>query len=173
MQQPRAAYPAEPGPIGTARDGTAVILAGMTPDAAAALGSGLAAIDPWARVDYGSARFARFLDAREDGAQRYRIDAAGALAGAMVVRNPWLAGPYLNTLGLLPGCSGRGIGDVVLTWFETEARHAKARNIWLCVSSFNAGAQRFYRTHGFERTASFDNLAFDGFDEILMRKRLV
>ena len=169
MENAQPPYHADPGPIGTSRDSLAVALAAMTPDAAARLGAGLAVIDPWARVNYSPVRFADFFAGREDGAQRYQILAEGKLAGAMVVRNPWLAGPYLNILGLLPGCSGHGIGHVALGWFEAEARRAKFRNIWLCVSCFNRGAERFYRAHGFERSATLDNLAFDGFDEILMR----
>lgn len=165
-------YRAEPGQIGTAGNGTAVTLAAMTPEAAGVLGTGLAAIDPWARVNYSPARLANFFATREDGAQRYQVIVAGHLAGTIVVRNPWLAGPYLNLLGLLPGFSGRGIGHLALSWFEAEARHAKARNIWLCVSSFNTGAERFYRAHGFERSANLADLTSDGFDEILMRKRL-
>ena len=165
-------YRAEPGLIGTTRDGTAVSLAAMTPEAAAILGPGLAAIDPWARVNYSAMRFTAFFAAREEGAQRYQILAAEALAGTMVVRQPWLHGPYLNLLGLLPGYDGHGLGEVAFGWFEAEARRAGFRNIWLCVSSFNTGAERFYRRHGFEQTATLENLSFDGFDEILMRKRL-
>ena len=165
-------FHAEPGPIGTTHDGRAVSLAPMTPEAAAVLGPGLAAIDPWARVNYSPVRYTAFLTAKEDGAMRYQIVVADALAGTMVVRQPWLHGPYLNTLGLLPGFDGQGLGAVVLGWFEAEARRAGFRNIWLCVSSFNTGAERFYRRHGFEPSATLENLSFDGFDEILMRKRL-
>ena len=172
MESASKPYPAEPGPIGATRDGVRVALAAMTPAAAATLGTGLACIDPWARLDYSPERFTNFFAATGDSAQRYQIRLDEQLVGAMVVRNPWLSGPYLNILGLLPGSGGRGIGHLALGWFEAEARRAGYRNVWLCVSSFNSGAERFYRAHGFERTATLDNLAFAGFDEFLMRKRL-
>ncbi len=172
MEKVQAAYRADPGLIGTTRDGMSVVLAPMTGDAAVRLGTGLAAIDPWARINYSAERFSTFLGSTEDGASRYQIIAANAIAGTVVVRNPWLAGPYLNILGLLPGFSGRGIGDVVLTWFEAEARRAEFRNIWLCVSSFNSDAERFYHAQGFAHVAQLDDLTIDGSDEMLMRKRL-
>ena len=166
-------YPAEPGPIGVTRDGRTIAVAAMTPEAAAILGPAIAAIDPWARVSYDPARLTGFFAALETGAPRYQIRVGDDLAGAMVVRCPWLSGPYLNILGLLPEFQGRGIGDAALGWFETEARTAKFRNIWLCVSSYNTGAQRFYVAHGFSATATLDALTLDAFDEILMRKRLI
>ena len=168
----RPPYPVEPGLIGRTRDGTAVALGAMTAAAADVLGPGLAAIDPWARVGYSPEKFTKFFATVGDGAMRYQIAADARLAGVIVVRNPWLAGPYLHVLGLLPGFNGRGIGDVALTWFETEARRAQYRNIWLCVSSFNTGAQRFYQAHGFQQAAVLDQLAFNASDEILMRKRV-
>lgn len=172
MEKAPVPFPADPGDIGQARDGTPVVLASMTREAAAVLGTGLAAIDPWARINFSAERFSSFLATTEDGASRYQIVVAGTLAGTIVVRHPWLAGPYLNILGLLPGFSGRGIGDVALQWFEAEARRAKVRNVWLCVSSFNSGAERFYRAHGYSRAAALDDLTIAGTDEILMRKRL-
>lgn len=172
MDKVPAPYRADPGLIGKARDGTEVVLIPMTRETAEFLGSGLAAIDPWARITYSANRLSSFLAMIEDGAPRYQIVASAAIAGTIVVRNPWLAGPYLNILGLLPDFSGRGIGDVVLQWFEAEARRAEFRNIWLCVSSFNTGAERFYRAHGFTRVATLDELTIEGADEILMRKRL-
>lgn len=168
----RLAYPAEPGIVGMARDGARVMLTGMTADAAADLGPKLAAIDPWARVAYSGENFTAFLATVEQGARRYVIEADGQRAGVMVVRVPWLHGPYLHLLGLLPGHQGRGIGDVALRWLESEAA-GRHRNVWLCVSAFNTGARRFYEKHGFAQAGVLDSLVFDGMDEILMRKRVV
>ncbi len=168
---PRRPYPVEPGLIGRTPEGTAVTLAAMTPAAAKALGAGLAAIDPWARANISAERMANFLASHEDTAPRYQILTNGEPAGVIVVRHPWLHGPYLHLLGLLLGFQGRGIGDIVLGWFEREA-HGNYRNIWLCVSSFNVNAQRFYEAHGFQHAACLESLVFDGADELLMRKRL-
>ena len=47
------------------------------------------------------------------------------------------------------------------------------RNLWVCASSFNADALRFYERHGFRQAAALPGLAADGFKEILLRKVLV
>lgn len=165
-------YSTEPGPIGEAHDGRPVALQAMTPQAAGTLGHALAAIDPWARVNYKGETLAAFFAKTEDAAPRYRIMCAGELAGAMVMRHPWLHGPYLNLIGLLPPFHGTGIGSVALSWMEREARAAGQRNLWLCVSSYNTEARRLYEHQGFRLAAELDDLAIDGFQELLMRKRL-
>lgn len=157
--------------LGVARDGAAVRLAAMTPDAAAVLGPGLAAIDPWARVSYAGDAMTRFLSATEPGAVRYAITVDAGVAGALVVRNPWLHGPYLNLIGLLPPFHGRGVGSLALRWMEAEAR-GRSRNLWLCVSEFNVAARHLYEREGYVLAGRLDSLVFDGLTELLMRKRL-
>ena len=46
----------------------------------------------------------------------------------------------------------------------------RSRNLWVCASSFNARALRFYERHGFARAATLPGLVADGYDEILLRK---
>lgn len=157
--------------IGRSRDGAPLALVPMTAEAGAALGSALATIDPWARFGTLPERLQAFLSGVEVGAPRFQILCDGAMAGCIVVRHPWLHGPYLNLLGLLPPFQARGIGEQALAWFETEAQ-GQFRNVWLCVSHYNEGAQRFYASHGYTVAATLDALVKDGFDEILMRKRL-
>lgn len=171
MSAPRPPFPAEPGPIGAARDGRLVALAPMTPGAARDLGSTLATIDPWARAGIPAERMRAFLAAAEDGARRYQIVCASVPAGVLVVRTPWLHGPYLNLIGLVPAFHGQGIGSIALDWLDAEAR-GHYRNLWLCVSTFNDGARRLYERHGYRLAGVLDDLVFDGLDEHLMRKRL-
>lgn len=166
------AYRAEAHHLESARDGTPLRLEVITPAGARLLGHGLANIDPWARVGYDPERMMAFLAAVETGATRYQIMADGLPAGVLVMRNPWLHGPYLHLFGLLPQYQRRGIGDVALRWIEAEAR-GRYRNLWLCVSSFNEGARRLYERHGYTLAGRLDGLVYDGLDELLMRKLLV
>lgn len=157
--------------IGQTRDGALIRLLPMTPAAAAILGPGLAAIDPWARVRFPADAMTGFLAASEPGAVRYEVRIEDALAGALVVRLPWLHGPYLHVIGLLPQAQGRGVGARALHWLEAEAR-GRYRNVWLCVSAFNADARRLYERMGYTVAGRLDDLVYDGLDELLMRKRL-
>ncbi len=99
------------------------------------------------------------------------VSSGGQLAGAVVIVCPWLAGPYLQMLAVLPPFQNLGIGAAILAWYEAEAR-GHFRNLWLCMSGFNANAQRFYLAHGYERAAIIPELMRAGDDELLMRKRL-
>ena len=121
-------------------------------------------------MNYPADAMARFLVSSADGAYRYRIDAGGDLAGAVSIRQPWLKGPYLELLAILPPFQNRGIGAEILDWFEREALRAEARNLWVCASGFNERALRFYQRHGFKQAVALPGLVGDGYTEILLRK---
>ena len=171
MSEPLRPFRSDRYEIGSSRDGLPVTLRPMSNSAAEALGPQTAAIGPWAhyRSDAGSVTVA--LKRSDDGAIRYEVRCGTDLAGAVVVYCPWLAGPYLQLLAVMPAHQNRGIGASILSWFESEAR-SRYRNLWLCVSAFNGDAYRFYRAHGFARVATLEGLLRDGDDELLMRKRL-
>jgi diamine N-acetyltransferase len=158
--------------LGVLRDNATIALEPMTPEAAHLLGPAVAAIDPWKRYGFDGATLARGFETTGDGAVRFQVHIEGALAGIVIARSPWLTGPYLQMLALLPSYSGRGVGAVVLRWFEDTARAGNARNIWLCVAGFNVDAHRLYVRHGFERVGMLPDLLQDGVDEMLMRKKL-
>jgi GNAT superfamily N-acetyltransferase len=145
-------------------------LVALEPHSCASLAQAIVAIPPWSVMDYPAQAMARFLAASGDGASRYRVEVGGVEAGAVSVRYPWLKGPYLELLALLPRFQSRGIGAGILAWFEQEALGLGARNLWVCASSFNAGALRFYERHGFRPAATLPGLVADGYDEILLRK---
>lgn len=157
--------------IGAAPGGGRVTLVSMAPGEADRLGAAFAAIDPWAAYAIPPARLAAFFTSSEEGCSRRAIRIDGRLAGAVVVRAPWLHGPYLQFLGLLPGEEGAGVGRLVLDWMQAEAPPG-TRNLWLCVSAINRRALAFYERHGFRQVAALEALAADHMDELLMRKRL-
>lgn len=136
------------------------------------LGAAFAAIDPWAAYRRTPAQLAGFFAGAEPDCCRRGIRSDGRLVGVVVVRSPWLLGPYLQFLGLMPGHQGGGAGAAVLAWMEREAGR-DTRNLWLCVSGINTRARVFYERHGYRLAATLEGLAEDGMDELLMRKRLV
>ncbi len=148
-----------------------VTLRAITAEDAELVGRGLAAIDPWRRANFSSAALTRYLMRDDPAANRFAIHADGVPVGAVSVRNPWLRGPNLELLGLLPSSQGRGIGADVMRWFEAQAP-AGASSLWVLCSDFNAGALAFYERHGFCRIASLDGLINEDFAEILLRKKL-
>jgi ribosomal protein S18 acetylase RimI-like enzyme len=171
MSEPLQPFRSDRYEIGASRDGHTLTLQPMTTSAAELLGPQTAAIGPWAHYGSNAGSMTVALKRNDDGAIRYQVRCGTDLAGAVVVYCPWLAGPYLQLLAVMPAHQNRGIGASVLSWLESEAR-CRYRNLWLCVSAFNVDAQRFYRAHGFERVATLQGLLRDGDDELLMRKRL-
>jgi ribosomal protein S18 acetylase RimI-like enzyme len=171
MPEPLRPFRSDRYEIGTSRDGYALTLVPMTGAAADVLAPQVVAIGPWAHYGFEPSRIAAAFKSRDDGAVRYQIECGADLAGAVVILSPWMAGPYLQMLAILPAHQSRGIGAKFLGWYEAEAR-GHFRNLWLCVSAYNTEAQRLYRAHGFERVATLEALLREGDDELLMRKRL-
>jgi ribosomal protein S18 acetylase RimI-like enzyme len=145
-------------------------LTALEPSLSRHLAEAIVAMPPWSVVDYPADAMARFLASSSDGTSRYLIEAGGVPAGAVSIRHPWLKGPYLELLAVLPRFQGQGIGASLLAWFEREALGREARNLWVCASAFNTRALRFYEQHGFKQAASLPDLMTDGYDEILLRK---
>ena len=141
---------------------------------APALGAALSAIDPWAQYGITAANLTSLFLPTTDGGIRLALREMrdGPPIGVAVIRQPWLVGPYMQFLGVLPCAQGLGLGRAILAWFEAEAHTAGMRNIWICVSAFNNRALSLYERFGFERVAVLDDLIKPGIDEVLMRKRL-
>jgi len=158
--------------IGAPKDGIALKQIEPGEDEIGALAEAFASIDPWLSYDYRAAALTGYFAMQEPGAPRYKIMAGEATAGIVGVRLRWLRGPYLQFLGVLPAFQSRGIGTAVLDWFERLGREQGERNIWVAVSSTNAGAIAFYERHGFTDAATLDDLVGDGLAELLMRKRI-
>jgi GNAT superfamily N-acetyltransferase len=161
---PTGSIELEDGRAGRAR------LAPLLPSACASLAAAIVAVPPWSVMAYPAEKLAAFLAATDGGARRHCIEVEGNEAGVVSVRDPWLKGPYLELLAVLPPFQNQGIGSGILVWLEREALAQAARNLWVCASSFNARALRFYERHGFAPAAVLPGLVADGFDEILLRK---
>ena len=139
---------------------------------AAELGQVLSGIDPWGRLGFAPSVLTAYLDKQESALTVYAIEVAGVLAGAVALRQPWLRGPYLELMAIVPTHQKRGLGRMVLDWAMDTAKASGAGNFWACVSAFNDPARAFYRRLGFVEVTSLDDLVQDGEAEILLRKRL-
>ena len=135
------------------------------------VGQSLASIDPWAHYEYPAEKLIDFLKSDDPAAYKYAITYNQQLAGTIVIRSPWLHGPYIQLLGLLTGFQSKGLGRDVLQWVEDSYRD-KFRNLWLNASEFNERAIAFYQRFGFEKVGLLDELVKDDYNEILFRKKL-
>lgn len=144
----------------------------LSHDSAEILSHALAAMPPWSIIGWPADRLFQSLTRKVASIRRFQLLADAELAGIIVIHEPWLHGPYLQLLAVLPSHQKRSLGLQVLRWMEGEARRTQARQLWLCVSTFNTQARVFYERFGFEAVSVIDRLASDASDELLMRKRL-
>jgi ribosomal protein S18 acetylase RimI-like enzyme len=135
-------------------------------------GQALASMDPWATIGWPAERMTRTFQYERPSIRRFEVLAGNDLAGIIAIQEPWLHGPYLQLLAILPAHQGKGFGLKLLTWMEAEARRGEMRQLWLCVSTFNARARQFYERFGFAAQTVIEELASGASDELLMRKRL-
>jgi ribosomal-protein-alanine N-acetyltransferase len=101
--------------------------------------------------------------------ERYVVRADGQRAGLLILD---MNGPfpgYVQTIGVTPEARSRGIGTKTLEWAE-ERIFRDSPNVFICVSSFNPGAQRLYERLGFEKIGVLKHFIVDEHDEWLLRK---
>jgi ribosomal protein S18 acetylase RimI-like enzyme len=129
----------------------------------------MAASEPWLTLGRGRADALRLLRDRRKRCSIVR--SGGERAGFLVLDLNGPLGGYLQTIGVAPEWRGRGVGTAALAWAEARLfeRH---RNVLLCVSSFNRGAQRLYRRAGYAVVGRLRDYVVAGHDEILLRKTL-
>jgi ribosomal-protein-alanine N-acetyltransferase len=104
----------------------------------------------------------------------YVADAGGRPAGAIVFDPRGVAGaPYVKSIVVAESARGQGIGAQLMTYVEVVSRSSGARDLFLCVSSFNTRARTFYERLGYVAVGEIQEFIIPGASEVLMRKRLV
>jgi ribosomal protein S18 acetylase RimI-like enzyme len=93
----------------------------------------------------------------------------GEFAGFVVLLMQGIFVGFVQSLAVKPELRNQGIGAALMNFAEQRIlkRHP---NVFLCVSSFNEGAQRFYKRLGYEIVGELKELILRGHSEILMRK---
>ncbi|NUT69857.1 ribosomal protein S18-alanine N-acetyltransferase [Pseudarthrobacter sp. C4D7] len=78
----------------------------------------------------------------------------------------------VQTIAVVPGHEGRGIGSTLLTQLIDEARHRGAADVLLEVRADNPRAQQLYVRFGFEQIHVRPRYYRDGVDALIMRLHL-
>jgi ribosomal protein S18 acetylase RimI-like enzyme len=76
---------------------------------------------------------------------------------------------YLKSIAVKKEWRGRKLGEFMMEFIEDRIFKI-SKNVFLCVSSFNDNAQRFYLKHGYQNVGLLKYYIVKGHDEILMRK---
>ena len=99
----------------------------------------------------------------------HAIRDANGIAGFVVIDMRGLLRGYVQILCVRADCRRRGLGSTLLRWAGERIFH-DSPNVFICVSSFNAGARRLYERVGFELVGTLRELLVPGHDELLLRK---
>lgn len=130
----------------------------------------MASSDPWLTLGRG---FDACLAACTSALDVLEIAfSGGERCGLVLVRPAGVAGaPYIVSIAVAPEFRGLGVGAALLDHVERTYR-GRSNHLFLCVSSFNPRARRFYERHGFEAVGTLKAFLIEQADEILMHKRL-
>ena len=78
---------------------------------------------------------------------------------------------YVQTLCVAPEWRNRGIGSQLMAFAEQRI-FKETPNVFICVSSFNPKALKFYRDSGYEVVGELKDYIIAGHSEILLRKSI-
>ena len=91
--------------------------------------------------------------------------------GFILLASYGLAGsPYITSIAVAENARGHGVGSQLLRF--AEEHFAGRGHLFLLVSSFNQGAQDFYRQHGYEFVGELKDYIVQGQSEFILHKRL-
>jgi len=141
----------------------------MTAEDRAAVIELLADSDPWKRLGYQANDWDNYFTPLPQGRDSYVVDQNGRVAGIAVVRQKFLLGDYLELLGVADWAKGKGLGRKLLGHIEPIV-FGRSKNLFACVSDFNAQARAFYKKHGYQEIGPMPNFLIPGSAEMLLRK---
>lgn len=141
----------------------------MTPNDREAVVQLLAESDPWKKLGYTSDDWNRLFCPLPQERDTYVAEVEGKVAGIAIVREKFLLGDYLELLGIALWARGKGLGGRLLGHIEPIV-FGRTKNLFACVSDFNAQARAFYKKHGYQEIGPMPNLLIPGSAEMLLRK---
>lgn len=126
-------------------------------------------IEPWvtlgATPEKMDAYFRKLLN-REEGFVALLDE---EVVGFITIKRGFLYGCYIRRLAVKEGYRRKGIGRQIMQFIEDYA-FVRYPNVFLCVSSFNTGAQKFYEDLEYQKIGELPNLIMEGHSEYLLRK---
>ena len=130
----------------------------------------MASTEPW--ITLGSTRDMTHRHVSNPLAEAYIALAGEEVVGVIVlaINVPLIKG-YISGLAVKPPWRNRGIGARLLAHAEQRI-FGDSPNVFLCVSSFNPDAQRFYLRRGYEQVGELKDFTLAGASELLMRKTI-
>ncbi len=122
---------------------------------------------PWHTLGIAAERL--FNDLTNPQREVFVAEFGGQMIGVLVLHLGGSFDGYIQLIAVFPEFQNRGFGKQLIQFAE-ENIFRRTQNVFLCVSSFNDRAQKFYERLGYQRIGDLENFLVAGQNEILMRK---
>jgi ribosomal-protein-alanine N-acetyltransferase len=129
----------------------------------------MAGSDPWITLGMSLGHLMKTLG--DPLNEVYAATVKDEIVGTMVIQTRGAFSGYLKSIAVHPDWRGRKLGEQMMAFIEKEI-FSTCANLFLCVSSFNTDARRFYERLGYEKVGVLKDYLVRGHDEILMRKSI-
>lgn len=126
--------------------------------------------EPWITLRFDAGRCDKAM--RGDHKEVYIALADGEFAGFAVVQLYGVLRGYIQTLAVVPGMRGKGLGTALIRYCENRILRDHP-NVFICFSSFNPDAGRLYQRLGYQKIGELKDYLVKGYDEIILRKSTV
>ena len=122
---------------------------------------------PWQTVGIPAEKI--FRDFTNPQREVFVAESGQGPAGVLILHFGGSFDGYIQLIAVFPEFQGRGLGENIMRFAE-EKIFQRSKNVFLCVSSFNPRAQKFYERLGYHKTGELVDFLVAGSNEILMRK---
>jgi len=127
----------------------------------------MANTSPWTILNIRAKQIEQTL--RDNFYESYVAYAGDAIAGVAVIQLKGVCTGYLKSIAVKKEFRKNHIGSLLMDHIEKRILSVHP-NVFLCVSSFNHDAKKFYLKRGYEEIGIIKDYLVKGYDEILMRK---
>ena len=108
---------------------------------------------------------------RGDSKEVYCLFEDGEVIGVIILQIGGTFRGYLQSICIAPKTRGKGYGHIAMEFCEKRI-FSFSPNFFLCVSSFNKGAQKLYYSLGFKLIGEIKDFVIEGYSELLLRKTI-
>lgn len=123
--------------------------------------------EPWVR--FGTSYEASLRRMQDTSKEIYVAESDEQVVGFVIVNMQGAFIGYIQTVCVAAEHRGRGIGTKLIEWAEDRI-FRDSPNVFICVSSFNQNAYRFYERLGYSVIREIKDYIIEGHSELLLRK---
>ncbi|RUA12582.1 MAG: N-acetyltransferase [Flavobacteriia bacterium] len=127
----------------------------------------MAGSDPWITLGITNEMILRTL--KDPLHETFIVLIDDQIVGTFVLQEKGAFTGYLKSIAVKKEWQGHNLGELMMAFIE-ERFFSSGTNVFLCVSSFNKKAQKFYKKLGYQEVGVLTDYVAKGYDEILMRK---